>query len=93
MKAKAGAAFTTGLAYAKWGAGKIKAKADETGVTEKANQVGAAAYAKASQVGSNVQANLQNQAKEKAKQDAQENAKHASKRAEELAIHAMNRTK
>ena len=54
MKAKAGAAFTTGLAYAKWGAGKVKAKADETGVTEKVNQAGAAAAAKASKLSSNV---------------------------------------
>jgi len=37
MKAKAGAVFSTGLAYAKWGAEKVKAKADETGVTEKVN--------------------------------------------------------
>jgi len=58
MKAKASAAFTTGLAYAKWGAGKVKAKADETGVTDKVNKVGAAAAAKASSLGSNVQANL-----------------------------------
>ena len=71
MKAKAGAVFSTGLAYAKWGAEKVKAKADETGVTEKVNQMGSAAAAKASTVGSNVQSNLQNQAKEKAKKDAE----------------------
>ena len=48
MKAKAGAAFTTGLAYAKWGAGKVKAKADETGVTEKVTTVSSKVSAKAS---------------------------------------------
>lgn len=54
MKAKAGAAFTAGLAYAKWGAGVVKAKADETGVTEKVTKVGNKVATKASEIGSNV---------------------------------------
>jgi hypothetical protein len=58
MKAKAGAAFTAGLAYAKWGAGVVKAKADETGVTEKVTKVGNKVATKASTIGSNVQTNM-----------------------------------